>query len=189
MRHRAAAARIRQDKGQDKGQDRAADTGQVPGPGSRQAQRVWATLRRVKKASYPTPLDCETAFYAALESSVLEAMMDVWAEDEEIVCVHPGWPRLTGYEQIRENWAQIFRSGERLKVHVSDRVCTQGAMLSVHSLHENILVAGEPKARPPVVTTNVYLRTAGGWRMVVHHGSIAPPIASAASGPSSKILH
>ncbi len=115
--------------------------------------------------------------------------MEVWAEDEEIVCVHPGWPRLTGYEQIRENWAQIFRSGERLKVHLSAQVCVQGMMLSVHSLHENILVAGEPKARPPVVTTNVYLRTATGWRMVVHHGSIAPPAARVEPEALPKILH
>jgi len=151
--------------------------------------RVSANIRRVKKTSFQTPQDCEAGFYEALESANLEAMMEVWAEDEEIVCVHPGWPRLTGYEQIRENWAQIFRSGERLKVHLSAQVCVQGMMLSVHSLHENILVAGEPKARPPVVTTNVYLRTASGWRMVVHHGSIAPPVARAEPEALPKILH
>jgi ketosteroid isomerase-like protein len=150
---------------------------------------VSATIRRVKKTSFPTPQDCEAAFYEALESANLEAMMEVWAEDEEIVCVHPGWPRLSGYEQIRDNWAQIFRSGERLKVHLSAQVCVQGMMLSVHSLHENILVAGEPKARAPVVTTNVYLRTAAGWRMVVHHGSIAPQAAPAEPDAHPKILH
>lgn len=150
---------------------------------------VSANIRRVKKTSFPTPQDCEAAFYEALESANLEAMMEVWAEDEEIVCVHPGWPRLTGYEQIRENWAQIFRSGERLKVHLSAQVCVRGMMLSVHSLHENILVAGESKPRAPVVTTNVYLHTAGGWRMVVHHGSIAPAAARAEPDAPPKILH
>src|SRR3989304_1293905 len=67
----------------------------------------------MKKTSFPTPQDCEAAFYEALEAADLDAMMEVWADDEEIVCVHPGWPRLSGYEQIRGNWAQIFRSGER----------------------------------------------------------------------------
>jgi ketosteroid isomerase-like protein len=150
---------------------------------------VSATIRRVKKTSFPTPQDCEAAFYEALEAADLEAMMEVWAEDEEIVCVHPGWPRLAGYQQIRENWSQIFRSGERLKVRLSEQLCVQGMMLSVHSLHENILVAGEPKPRPPVVATNVYLRTAAGWRMVVHHGSIAPQAARAEPEPLPKILH
>ncbi|OGA48686.1 MAG: hypothetical protein A3G25_12810 [Betaproteobacteria bacterium RIFCSPLOWO2_12_FULL_63_13] len=143
----------------------------------------------MKKTSFPTPEDCEAAFYEALESADLDAMMEVWADDEEIICVHPGWPRLTGYDQIRENWAQIFRSGERLKVHITEQVCVQGAMLSVHSLHENILVKGEPKPRPSVVTTNVYLRIAGGWRMVVHHGSVAPPVAREEAEVSPKILH
>jgi len=150
---------------------------------------VSANIRRVKKTSFPTPQDCEAAFYEAIESADLEAMMEVWAEDEEIVCVHPGWPRLAGYEQIRGNWAQIFRSGERLKVHLSAQVCVQGMMLSVHSLHETILVVGESKARAPVVTTNVYLRSASGWRMVVHHGSIAPQAARAEPEPLPKILH
>jgi ketosteroid isomerase-like protein len=150
---------------------------------------VSATIRRVKRTTFPTPQDCEAAFYEALESSNLDAMMEVWAEDEEIICVHPGWPRLTGYEQIRENWAQIFRSGERLKVRLSEQVCVQGMMLSVHSVHENILIAGESKPRPPVVTTNVYLRTASGWRMVVHHGSVAPPVARADADAPPKILH
>lgn len=143
----------------------------------------------VKKASFPTPQDCEAAFYEALESADLDAMMEVWAEDEEIVCVHPGWPRLTGYDQIRENWANIFRSGERLKVHLSGLVRVQGAMLAVHSLHENILVAGEPKPRPPVVTTNIYLRSAGGWRMIEHHGSLAAQTASVQAESRSQILH
>lgn len=150
---------------------------------------VSATMRPVKKTGFPTPQDCEAAFYEALEAANLEAMMEVWAEDEEIVCVHPGWPRLSGYEQIRENWAQIFRSGERLKVHLSEPVCVQGMMLSIHSLHENILVAGESRPRAPVVTTNVYLRTGNGWRMVLHHGSIAPPAERPEPEPPSKILH
>ena len=150
---------------------------------------VSATIGAVKKTSFPTPQDCEAAFYEALEAADLEAMMEVWAEDEEVVCVHPGWPRLSGFEQIRENWAKIFASGERLKLQLSVPVCTQGMMLAVHSLHENILVAGEKAPRPPVVTTNVYLHTASGWRMIVHHASIGPQPAAREREPPTKTLH
>ena len=38
---------------------------------------------------FPTAQDAENAFYEALERADLEAMMSVWAEDEEIVCVRP----------------------------------------------------------------------------------------------------
>ena len=144
----------------------------------------------VKTASYPTPQDAEAAFYEALESADLDAMMQVWADDEDIVCVHPGGPRIAGYENVRESWARIFGSGQRLKVQLTDLVYVQGMMVSVHSLHEHIAVQGEGRARHPVVTTNIYLRGTGGWRMIAHHASPAPQApreAPAADEP--KILH
>ncbi len=143
----------------------------------------------MSKTTYPTPQDCELAFYEALERADLDAMMDVWAEDEEIVCVHPGGPRLTGYDQVRESWAQIFAGKQRLSVHLSNQVYVHGMMLAVHSLHENILVQGEQKARTPVVCTNVYTRTAGGWRLLMHHASPAPAGAPARGAEPPKILH
>jgi uncharacterized protein (TIGR02246 family) len=141
----------------------------------------------VKKSTYPTPQDAEAAFYEALETADLEAMMEVWAEDEEIVCVHPGGPRLAGYEQVRESWAQIMHGGQRLKVHLSNHVVLGGVMVSVHSAHENILVQGDTRPAP-VAVTNVYLRTGNGWRMIAHHASPVPQAAQRApDGP--KILH
>ncbi len=142
----------------------------------------------MKKSTFPTPQDVEAAFYEALEAGDLEAMLEVWADDEEIVCIHPGGPRLAGYDQVRESFAQIFASGQRLKVHVSDPVVLSGMMLAIHSVHENILVQGEPRPRAPVAATNVYLRTGNGWRMILHHGSPAPQ-APRASADSPKILH
>ena len=142
----------------------------------------------MKKSTFPTPQDAETAFYEALETGELEAMMEVWAEDEEIVCVHPGGARLAGYDQVRESWAQIFGSGQRLKVHISSQVVLSGMMLAIHSVHENVLVQGESRARPPIAATNVYLRTGNGWRMILHHGSPAPQ-APRAPAESPKILH
>ena len=39
---------------------------------------------------YTTPQDAALAFYHAFEARDLDAMMATWADDEEIVCVHPG---------------------------------------------------------------------------------------------------
>lgn len=142
----------------------------------------------VKKSTFPTPQDAETAFYEALESADLDAMMEVWAEDEEIVCIHPGGPRLAGYDQVRAGWAQIFGSGQRLKVHLSNPVVLSGMMLSIHSVHENITVAGEARPRAPVAATNVYLRTGNGWRLLLHHASPVPQ-AQQRAADSPKILH
>ncbi len=138
---------------------------------------------------FPTAQDAESAFYEALERADLEAMMAVWAEDEEIVCVHPAGQRLTGAEQVRESWRQIFAGGSNLRVQVAQQVAIAGMMVAVHSVHESITVAGEKRARPAVVATNVYLRTAAGWRMIVHHASPAPGAAAEAAAQQPKILH
>jgi ketosteroid isomerase-like protein len=60
-----------------------------------------------KKPIFTSPQEAETAFYEALERGDLEAMMSVWSEDEEIVCVHPGGARLTGYALVREAWHHV----------------------------------------------------------------------------------
>ena len=142
---------------------------------------------------FPTAQDAQNAFYEALERSDLEAMMAVWSEDEDIVCVHPAGQRLAGQAQVREVWRQMFAGGPNMRVRITQQVVVAGVMLEVHSVHENLTVAGEQKARPPMVATNVYLRSAAGWRMIVHHASPAPahtevPAAEAAAA-SPKILH
>ena len=128
-------------------------------------------------AVFPTAQDAENAFYEALERCDLDGMMAVWAEDEEVVCVHPGGQRLTGQEQVRESWARIFSAGPRARVTITQQVAISAMMLAVHSVHENFTIEGQRRgdALPvPVVATNVYLRTAAGWRMIVHHASPAP---------------
>jgi uncharacterized protein (TIGR02246 family) len=144
--------------------------------------------------NFPTAQDAENAFYEALERCDLEGMMAVWAEDEDIVCVHPAGPRLTGQDQVRESWARIFSGGPRARVHIAAQVAISGMMLAVHSVHENFTLEGESKgdARPvPVVATNVYLRTAAGWRMIVHHASPVPaqPESAAPRKAPPKMLH
>jgi uncharacterized protein (TIGR02246 family) len=139
---------------------------------------------------FPTAQDAENAFYEALERGDLEGMMAVWSEDEDIVCVHPGGPRLSGQDQVRESWAKIFAGGAGPRVTITQQVAVTGMMIAVHSVHENFSVPGDARAQVPVVATNVYLRTAAGWRMIVHHASPAP--AQPAPAPRDtppKLLH
>lgn len=129
----------------------------------------------MKRTLYTTPQDAEAAFYDAIEKADLDAMMAVWADDD-IVCVHPGGARLAGVEQVRESWRQIFASGQTLRFRLGQQQSVNGMTLVVHSVYEQISIAGQAQARNPVVATNIYLRTENGWRMVVHHASSAPPV-------------
>lgn len=124
---------------------------------------------------YASSTDCEVAFYRAFEKADLAAMMAVWAEDDEVICIHPGGPRLCGLDTVRESWRSIFAAGPGLRVGISHRVITATLQTAIHTLHENLSVPGEPRERAPILATNVYLRTERGWRMLLHHASPTPP--------------
>ncbi|HWI81551.1 YybH family protein, partial [Ramlibacter sp.] len=38
--------------------------------------------------------DVEAAFYEALQTGDIEKLMACWADEDEIVCIHPGGPRV-----------------------------------------------------------------------------------------------
>ncbi|MBL8448242.1 MAG: nuclear transport factor 2 family protein [Zoogloeaceae bacterium] len=127
------------------------------------------------KPIYTTAVEAEAAFYDALSRADLEAMMAVWSEDEEVMCVHPGGPRLLGLTAIRESWRQLFHGKPKLNIRLSHHVETANMMMTVHTLVEHVSLADvEAPAPAPVVATNVYSRGAYGWRMVVHHASPTP---------------
>ena len=135
---------------------------------------------------FATPQDAEAAFYDALERADLEAMMAIWAEDEEVTCTHPGGERLAGFAAVREGWRQVFAGLQRASVRVTDSVHRQGILLALHSLHEHYSVPGEEAARPPVIASNVYVRGAQGWHLLSRHASGAP---AAVNADVSATLH
>ena len=99
----------------------------------------------------------------------LAAMMAVWAETDDVVCVHPSGPRLVGFDAVREGWAQIFAGGARA-ARARHRVRPSTATTSPCT-HVVELVGprlGEPLGARCSVT-NVFELTEGGWRMVLHH--------------------
>jgi ketosteroid isomerase-like protein len=141
-------------------------------------------------ASFTSPQEAEQAFYEAFQRGDLDALMAVWAEDDEVFCVHPGGPRLSGLASIRESFRQIFRGGAAMRFQLRDAQQIRGGLLAVHSVYEHITLVGERRQAGPVIATNLYANAGGGWRMVGHHAS---PIASGAAGPPAEpapsVLH
>jgi len=140
------------------------------------------------KARTPTiftsPQHAALAFYQAYEAKDLEAMMAAWAEDEDIVCVHPGGPRLVGYDAVRAGWEQLFSGETKLSFRLDEIVVIETVGLAMQSAIEHVTVGSDPKPRGAAIATNVFLRTPSGWRVVVHHSSPAPAMAVVApAGP------
>jgi len=115
----------------------------------------------------------ETAFYDAIGRADLDDLMGLWADDEEIVCIHPDGTRLIGYAAIRSSWADIFtRGGVHIRpVHLHS---SQNMMCAVHNLIEEVSTAEGQRRDVHIVATNVYSKTPQGWRIVLHHASVAP---------------
>src|SRR5215469_16339679 len=115
-----------------------------------------------------SPQDAAIAFYHAFEGKDIEMMMAAWAEDEDIVCVHPGGPRLVGYEAARAGWAQLFAGDTKLSLKLDEIVVSETVGLALQSAIEHVTLREEPKPRGAAIATNVFLRPPAGWRLVVH---------------------
>jgi ketosteroid isomerase-like protein len=125
---------------------------------------------------FTSPQDAALAFYHAFEAKDVDAMMATWAEDEDIVCVHPGGPRLVGYDAVRASWDRIFSGAGRVAFRLEQIVTIETVGLALQSVIEHIQ-AGDASAQAAALATNVFMRTPSGWRMVCHHSSAAPPMA------------
>jgi uncharacterized protein (TIGR02246 family) len=115
--------------------------------------------------------DVETQFYEALQAADLERLMGVWADDDEVACVHPGGPRVVGHAAIRSSFASIFANGA-IPVRPEQVRRVESAGCSVHHVVEQVVIeTAEGTQAAWVLATNVYFKTTQGWRLVLHHAS------------------
>jgi|SRR5665213_311319 len=139
---------------------------------------------------FPTPEDAENAFYDAFERGDLAAMMAVWNESDDVVCVHPQGPRLMGFNAVRESWMQVFSGAAQVRVRTTEARRFDGQTVAVHSVVETVTPAGGKGPTGAVYATNVFELTERGWRMVAHHASpVAEAPASDEPAASAHTLH
>lgn len=119
--------------------------------------------------------EIEQQFYEALQRADLEQLMGVWSDDDDIVCVHPGGPRVVGHAAIRATFEQIFANGA-IDVHPEKVRRLQTHSCAVHSVLERVAVMTDEGPQSAwVVATNVYVKAAQGWRLAAHHASPGRP--------------
>ncbi len=121
-----------------------------------------------------TPSDAEHAFYEAFEAGDVDAMMSVWAKDDDIVCVHPQGPRLIGRAAIEASWREILQSSIGVRFQLTEVRELADQALTVHILYENLWVPGENTPRAPIFATNAYRYSKRGWHLILHHASPVP---------------
>jgi ketosteroid isomerase-like protein len=135
------------------------------GAGHHQPGSPTRELQRVEAANL--------SFYEAFTARDLDRMGSLWAQTPHVRCVHPGWELVTGFNDVRQSWSDIFGSIEDLEVTLNDvQVEVLGSVAWVNLVVEMCITADDgDEFEASVVTTNVFESTAGDWKLVLHHSS------------------
>jgi uncharacterized protein (TIGR02246 family) len=116
------------------------------------------------------------AFYRALEARDLATMGSVWLQDDSSSCVHPGWHRLDGWEEIERSWENIFANSRPWSVSCEDvRIAVAGDLAWVTCVEVIVPFGGDEDGDAArMQATNLFGRVDGEWRLLHHHASPSP---------------
>jgi ketosteroid isomerase-like protein len=123
-------------------------------------------------------LDANQSFYRAFESLALDRMEKVWLRDPRIVCIHPGWPKLSGWGPVMASWERIFENVFEMKFDLSIIDVRFDGDLGLAVTEEHLTQRNYDGALSTrVLSTNVFEQVGNQWLLVLHHGSpvMAPP--------------
>jgi ketosteroid isomerase-like protein len=115
-------------------------------------------------------------FYAAFEQGDFDAMAELWADDDGVVCVHPASPPIRGRDAVMRSWLALMADVPYIQFILTDIEASVTDDLATVSCMENVLSAAPDTpvgvfAGGRAVATNVFRHTPNGWRLWVHHAS------------------
>jgi hypothetical protein len=115
--------------------------------------------------------DTLNAYYAAVAERNLEAVMQLWIDEEFVSCIQADGAHLHGLEKIRAGYALQFNHGrkhiEALDVRVYDSVGT--VVYAAAEIHR-----GPGETESMVFTTYVMVHEHGRWKIAHVHASTMP---------------
>ncbi|HVL59080.1 MAG TPA: nuclear transport factor 2 family protein [Burkholderiaceae bacterium] len=135
-------------------------------------------------------LAVEEAFYEALARGDLDAVMALWSDEDDPICVHPGGPRLVGLAAIRESFEQLLQNGQGLAIRTASARSFDSGTLEVRNLIEQIVVEGQDGAElVSIVATNVYTKGRNGWQLAMHHATGVADAVEPVDAPPAHRMH
>ncbi|MBU3667795.1 MAG: DUF4440 domain-containing protein [Rhodocyclaceae bacterium] len=152
--------------------------------------------------NFSTPDEAEQGFYQSVAQANIEALMAVWADEDEIVCIDPDGRRAAGHAAIRQGWQSIFSGCHHLEIEVGNLMRWQSGLVAIHLVQENVTMFNVPEAltdtehpnalvkRNGITTAmNVYVRGANGWRLVCHQATAQLAAIEAQRAAAAHTLH
>ena len=83
-------------------------------------------------------VEANRKFYRAFESLELENMEKVWLKDRQIVCIHPGWRKLSGWGPVMQSWERIFEGVFEMTFEIGDVDVIMSGDLAVLVVEEKL---------------------------------------------------
>lgn len=124
-------------------------------------------------------LEANAEFYRAFRTGDMTAMASLWADDDDILCIHPGHATLAGRGDVLESWFDILAGPPEVEA-VSPVTLIRGTV--------GIVACIERIGTAHLSATNIFRMDNGEWRMIHHHGSqIFAPMENAE--PDTPALH
>jgi len=117
-------------------------------------------------------MQANEAFYQSFERLDISAMDKIWAPQEYVTCIHPGWSIRVGWPAVRDSWVVIFNNTFSMKFRLTELQVQVAADVAWVICTENITSrVGDADQNSLVVATNLYERIGGSWKIIHHHGS------------------
>lgn len=109
-------------------------------------------------------LAANAAFYAAFSNGTFEELAGLWADDDDISCIHPGWPVLVGHAAVIGSWRDILTSPSRPRI-----TCREPH--AIVSGDSGRVLCVELIAPMALAASNHFRRVGSAWRLVHHQSS------------------
>ncbi|HOW28765.1 MAG TPA: nuclear transport factor 2 family protein [Elusimicrobiota bacterium] len=127
-------------------------------------------------------------FYKAFESLNMEMMDAVWLDADYVKCLHPGGELLSGRDLVMNSWQEIFSSTISARFQLAPvAVHVHGRMAWMVIQEEMSVNSGGQVNKVNLLTTNIFEKKDGDWRLVHHHSTIVPTEEPLAHAP--KTIH
>jgi len=111
-------------------------------------------------------------FYRAFENLDVGLMDSIWAHQEYVTCIHPGWSIRVGWPAVRDSWVVIFNNTFSMEFELTELQVQVAADVAWVICTENISSrVGESPQESRVVATNLFERIGEEWKIIHHHGS------------------
>ncbi|TLY29146.1 MAG: DUF4440 domain-containing protein [Nitrospirae bacterium] len=111
-------------------------------------------------------------FYQAFESLDIARMDRIWAQQEYVTCIHPGWTLRIGWPSVRDSWVLIFNNTFSMKFDLTEiQVQVAGDVAWVICTENITSKQGDATQESRVLATNLYERVGEQWKIIHHHGS------------------